>query len=351
LKSLLPAIFVLLACTSMGPKSLAAKDRAEVITEIAELISGAEGLRLDVHGASHDSHGYVGTYIYDNIFNAIHVSMLSRAPDVRATMATLNRHDRIRVWGRLLDLDSPQPHVSVDRIVIERKYAFPGEPHRPDVDWNALAKELEGLDTIVVEVHAIAEAGKLLVVEYKGYVFPIFNKDFSKQSESLSRQDFIKINFEIQSKPGRPIHFELVADERGQAIELLDSIAVKHGQGATLSGKLVMFPQSPSIRFNVFAIKVQGPKHLGRDLSRTYTIINFEDMELFAALREKLQTIWDDPANTQEGENCVFNDRNKLTNRCIVVEVTGTINHVDPNQANPQLLVNKIEDVKLVEQP
>ncbi len=345
-KSIFPAVFVLFACTSMGPNSHAAKDRAEVIAEIAELVASEGGIKLNVHGASHESRAYVGTYIYDNIFNAIHVSLLTKSPEVRATMATLTRHDSIRVWGELLDLDSPQPHLSISRIVIEKKYTFPGEAHRPEVDWNALAKELEGLESIVVEVHAIAEAGKLLVVEYKGYVFPIFNKNFSEQSKSLNRQDFVKIHFEIQTKPERPIHFELVAGEQGKAIELIDSIAAKHGQAAKLSGQLVMFPQSPSIRFNVFAIKVES----GHGLTRTFTIINFEDMELFAALREKLQKIWDDPANTR-GEGCVFNDRNKLTNKCVVVEVAGTINHVDPNQANPQLLVNKVDDVRQVEKP
>jgi len=327
-----------MACSSSP--SFAAKDRPTAIAELAEKVKSEQGLKLEIHGARHEAKTYVGTYVYDNVFNSVHVSILSRDPEVRKTMLTLVRHDVVRVWGEMLDLEAPQPHLSIKRMVIEKKYEFPGEAHRPEVDWNEVAKEVAGLNNIVVEVHAVAEEGKILVVEYKGYVFPIFTRDFAGEAKDLSRQDFARLHFKIQEEPGRPIHFELIPGPQAHAIELLDSISQQHGQVKTLKGELVLFPQSPSIRFNVFAVKVATDF----GIARTYTIINFDDMKLFEAIRNKIQAAWDEGVRENHND-CIFNDRNKLTNRCLEIEVRGKVNHVDPNQANPQMLIEKLDDV------
>jgi len=315
------------------------QNRDEAIKELSKKISSPEGLRIAIHGASHDSKMYVGRYIYDNIFNAVQVSLLTRDQGVKNVFATLTRHDVVRVWGRLLDFDAPQPHLGISKIVIEKSFEFPGEDHKRDVDWKAIARELLGEDQITVEIHTVQVGGSLLVVEYKGFVFPIFTKKFKEEAKDLNRQDFARIHFEIQEDPGKPIHLVLNEGPRGKAIELLDSISDQHGVQKTVTGKLIMFPQSPTIKFNVFAVKTQTDF----DIARTYTIINFEDFDLFMAVLAKLQKVWD--AN-KDLEDCVANDRNKLINKCIEIEVSGPINYVDPNQANPQVLIQRLEDVK-----
>jgi hypothetical protein len=331
-----------MACSSTPAVSYAAKDRPSAIAEVAEKVRSEQGLQIYIHGANHDARTYVGTYTYDSFFDSLHLSLLSRDPEVRKTMGTLIRHDLVRVWGELLELESPQPHLRITRMVVEKKFTFPGEAHRPEVDWAKLAKEVASLNNIVVEVHAVADEGKILVVEYKGFVFPLFTRDFAVEAKDLSRQDFVRIHFKIQEEPGRPIHFELVEGPQKHAIELLDSIAQQNGQVKSIKGDLVMFPENPGARipFNVFAIKVAT--EFG--IARTYTVVNFKDADFFKAIRTKLQSAWDDGARENHA-GCIFNDRNKLTNRCLEVEAHGTLNHVDPNQANPQVMVDKLDDL------
>lgn len=332
-----------LSCASSSQASSEAsanpRSREEIIAELAQKISSPEGVQLRIHGVNHEAKLYVGAYVYDNIFNEIQVSLLTRDSAVREAFTSLTRHDLVRVWGRVLNFDAPQPHLSISRIVVEKKYVFPGDEHKPDVDWESVARELQGKTEAVVMVHTIQMDGQLLVVEFKDQIFPIFNKEFPEQARSLNRQDVIRIHFAIQESPQKPIHLVLKANAQGVAIEQIDAISKQHGQSLNFEGALLLFPQSPIVKFNVFAIKVP----LENDLHRTYTLISFDDPELFKAIREKLQAAWD-----SGDASCVKNDRNKLINPCIRVRAKGVINHVDPNQANPQILPLRIEDVEVL---
>lgn len=328
-------LLFILACSSIS--SLTKAENPTPLEKFKNLAQSASGAGIEIHGANNESKLYVGIYIYDNIFNALHVSLLTRDPEIKKTLSTLTRHDNVRVWGNLLDIDSPQPHLNVTRLIVEKRYEFPGGQYHAPVDWASIGKELAQQDEALVEVHTVQDNGSLMVVEYKEHIFPIFTREFKKQAENLNRQDFIRIHYKIQETPHSPIHLELQAGPRGQAIELIDSIHAQHGKIQTLRGALVMFPKSPSIRFNVFAVKVD----VGNGFFRTYTLINFEDAELFKNIRSKLQKIWD-----ENETSCRFNDRNKLTNPCVEIEVTGSTNHVDANQANPQILLDKVENIR-----
>jgi hypothetical protein len=98
----------------------------------------------------------------------------------------------------------------------------------------------------------------------------------------------------------------------------------------------VLFPKSPQVKFNVFAIKVVYPNAL----SRTFTLVNFENQTLFEQIRDKSQKAWNDGS-----AKAVRNDRNKLENPKIIAEVKGTFNEVDPGQANPQVMIKNLEDL------
>lgn len=333
----------LMACTSIGqisaheaPKN--AQTQEDILEGLKTKLEGPSGLKLLAHGANNETKVYVGTYIYDNIFNALHVSLLSKVPAVQQAFQNLKRHDSIRVWGKMLDLDTPQPHLSIERLVVEKPYDFPGDKFQNETSWVELSKELSATNEIIAEVHAVQNSGELMVLEYKRHILPIFTRSFKSEAASLNRQDIVKVHFQIQDSPRKPIHLELMKGPSNQAIEVLDNINEQHGKQAKMSGELVFFPQGSVTSTNVFALKILA----SHGIYRTYTLVNFKDEKLFFAIRDKLQKAWDaaDPG-------CAYNDRNKYVNPCLTVTAKGTLNHVDQNQANPQILIDNVDDVEV----
>ena len=102
-----------------------------------------------------------------------------------------------------------------------------------------------------------------------------------------------------------------------------------------------MFPKSPEIQFNVFA--VQQPLPSG--LTRQYTLVNMVDPGVFSQIRAKLQKAWDSYPKSY------VNGRNKLVSTKIQVKASGVINDVDPSQANPQILLKSADDIQIIELP
>jgi superoxide dismutase len=100
-----------------------------------------------------------------------------------------------------------------------------------------------------------------------------------------------------------------------------------------------MFPKSPEIIFNVFAVLQEKTK----GFNRQFTIVNFEDMEAFKAAREKLQKAWDAHPNDY------VNGRNKLVSTKVRVRVKGIYNQVSVNQANPQVLIKSADDITIID--
>ncbi|MES2964955.1 MAG: hypothetical protein V4760_13780, partial [Bdellovibrionota bacterium] len=108
-----------------------------------------------------------------------------------------------------------------------------------------------------------------------------------------------------------------------------------HGKPAAVEGALIMFPQSPEIIFNVFAVEdasVPGIK-------RQFTLLNQDDPKVFKEIREKLQAAWD----LHPGAS--VNARNKLKSNKIRVSVKGTFQVIDANQANAQVLLKSANDI------
>ena len=59
----------------------------------------------------------------------------------------------------------------------------------------------------------------------------------------------------------------------------------------------------------------------------------------FKKIRDKLAQIWDSNSET------AILGRNMLINPQITLEVNGQVNIVSPEQANPQILLDKAEDI------
>jgi len=97
-----------------------------------------------------------------------------------------------------------------------------------------------------------------------------------------------------------------------------------------------MFPKSPMVMFPVFAIDVD----MGDGVLLPHTVLSFTDPELFKEARKKFQQEWDRHPET------VRQYRNKFINDGIEVSVSGTYNMIDPLQANPQIVIKALDDIK-----
>lgn len=305
-------------------------DLAEIEQKLHK--TGVEGW---VHGSVPDNKLYVFTYRNpNNFFDSIDMSLIPTDKTVAGVLETLKRHDKIRVKGSFLENPSPQKHIEVTSIEVIQKFNNPYNPDPYSYDTR-IPDDLLNHNEARVLVHAVGGNGNILVVEYGDAVLPIFVKN-SQLVKNLYRNDIINIKYSVLSEPQKPIHLRL--NERApQPVTIIESVIEKHGKPALVEGPLVLFPKSPGIMFNVFAVLEQ----LEGGLKRQYTLINFDSPEIFKAIREKLQTAWD-----QHPDNFV-NGRNKLTHTRIKITVSGIFNQVDQGQANVQILVNSADDIKI----
>jgi hypothetical protein len=310
----------------------------ELYEMFAEELASEQGVSVEIHGADHTNGLYVISYrpqsFFDYIIISIQADYLSpNFLDVKKQLATLQRHDFIQIKGAANPtVSSHQNHILIEELTILSKFS----PPMTDVDayehYTKLLKDVSDKTELIVKVHASLVDGKVFVVEYGDANIPIVVTDNS-QTQDLYRGDKVKIRFTVQSFPTSPVHFLLNPGPMG--LEVLDRIVEQHEQPQDRCGELVMFPKSPQVKFNVFALKTD----IGDNLFRTYTLINFEDIDLFLALRDKAQKAWDDHPET------AIAGRNYYINPNIKVCAKGLGNMIVPTQANPQIIVNDINDL------
>lgn len=200
---------------------------------------------------------------------------------------------------------------------------------------HATPNELMNSTEAVVAVHAINADGTSLMVEYRDFVVQVVINN-GALAKDLYRNDKIKIHFRPSQIEGRPLH--LILNEKVEKpIEMVDRLVDLHGKHATAEGCLVLFPQSPQINRDIYAlleVDAQG-------VMRTWTLTNFSSREVIDGISKNLGDFW------TENKGTAVNFRNKMLNTGIRVKATGTLNIVSPNQANPQILLSKIEDLQL----
>lgn len=296
------------------------------------------GLIGRIHGADSSSQLFVlSVREPTNFFNAQQFSVLTKDAGVRAKLSQVQRHDRVCVQGELIANPSPQNHILVKSIqVLETWSGLKGFPDYPRTA--SLPETLKERTSFVGKVHAIASGGKILVLEYQDLVVPVYVTS-TEQTQALYRGDIVRVAYQIQPWPQQPTHLNLNLDVE-QPLEVLDSMAAWNGRQERLVGHLVKFPQSPQIKFDVYAIEVET---LGVD--RYFTLVNFEDVNEFQRIRDKLTKIWDDHLET------VSTGRNLLRNPQVVLTVRGQANVASPEQANPQILLDSADDIQWVAQP
>ncbi|HHP7229332.1 MAG TPA: hypothetical protein ACFCUY_00560 [Xenococcaceae cyanobacterium] len=290
------------------------------------------GLIGRIHGGVTASQMYVMSVREpENFFKHREFSLLANEPKTSKILSQVNRHDLVCVQGSLIDNPSPQQHIAVKSLKILEKWS--GLADYPEYERElSLPTELINQDNLIAKVHAIYE--QILVIEYKEQVMPIFVQQ-NQYIQGLNRGDIIQLYYQVQAQPQQPTHL-ILNSAIEQPITVLDSIASWHEQPKTLTGKLVKFPQSPQIKFDVYGIEVTTQNY-----SRIFTLVNFTDINTFDQIRAKLATIWN---SNQEN---IIPGRNTLIEPNVIIKAKGTINFGSPQQANPQILVERVEDISL----
>ena len=291
------------------------------------------GLLGRVHGATDTAQMYVMSVREpENFFSHREFSLLTSDRQIIEQLSKLNRHDRICIQGEIIANPSPQKHIAVNSLEIIEPWTQPQgfAPYEYQADIPA---ELRDRHSFIGKVHAIGANGQVLVVEYQDRVIPLFVTE-TKYTQGLYRGDIVKLTYQIQQRPQQPVHLQLDTTV-AKPLEVIDAIAASNNLEQTLTGNLVKFPQSPQLKFDVYALEVDT-----NGIKRYFTLVNFEDITEFENIRQKLAKMWDDNASTAKS------GRNMLINPEVTLEASGTLNIVSPEQANPQILLNSADKVK-----
>jgi hypothetical protein len=320
----------------------AARDPSAVIDPdddagIAAALAG-DGLDGWMHGAAAASGLFVFTYRLPNdFFRYADFPMIPGSPEVARELAGLQRHDRLRVFGSL-EKKGPQRHVRVRRIEVLTRFSSGVDAPSYAHDTTTHAALLGGR-ALVGRVHGVDAEGKILVVELADKVVPVFVTR-PEHVRDLWRNDKIRLHYVIAEHPDRPIHLRL-DPAVSRPIEVLERVQAGHGQPIELEGDLVLFPRSPQIKFDIWALRV-----VDRDrVEREYTLVNFSDPELFKAIRDKLARGW------AAHPGAPVDARNKFIKQGLRVRARGVLNVISPAQANPQILLSSEGAVEVLGAP
>jgi hypothetical protein len=325
-----------LRLTSISLTVAALSACAPIPVQLERALGAGRAVEGEIHGAYADLDQYVFTYrAADDFFDYVEVSLLPATPEVAERLASLRRHDRVRIEGVRAENRSAQMHVEVSALEVVTKYeASPEMP--PYAHEASVPADLEGKDSELFLVHAVNAGGAILVVERGDVVVPVFVRR-PELTRDLARNDVVRLRYEIRRRPDTPVHLELADVE--QPVEVVSSVTALHGEPADVEGELVMFPRSPQVRFDVFAVLQALPG----GTQRQYTLVNFDDPARFTAIREKLAAAW-----TAAGPEAAVSGRNKLINTKVRVRARGTFNQIDPNQANAQIVLAGPEAIEIV---
>ena len=333
------ALMSLSALAQMDPQKCAeASTPTGINLDILETCLGGEGVLMEVHGAVPMGSLFVVTYRNPkNFFQSVNLSLIGGTRATRELIGTLKRHDFVLVKGNYADIRAPQKHILALKLDLVSRSAE--APASFEHDYQAVPADLLAMNHFIGKVHAVYGDGSILVVEYKDLVVPVYvQPEYVALTENLSRGDKVELSYVIQERPNQPVHLNL-DPAHAAPFKVLHQVTSDHGKQVTLTGKLIRFPASPQIIFPVFAINVD----MGDGIFLDHTILSFTDPDLFRAARELFQASWD---RHPQG---VRNFRNKFINDEITVTVSGTYNMIDPLQANPQVVIDKISDIQFEE--
>lgn len=303
--------------------------------EAIRLALRGPGLSGRVHGRlQEDSFAVLSLRTPEDFFNSLQINLVPVPGDenLLAQLKSLERHDSICIKGDLAVFGGDQLHAFVTRLFIEDEWQK-DYPQLPEYQYRA--PRIESLPTrgiVRVIVHAVSEG--LLVAEYGDRIVPLVVKG-GGLPQGLFRGDLIAAAYVMSLAPDRPPHLYLDTTA-AWPVRILKSAQREHGKILALEGQLALFPRSPQISRDIFALYF-----VDDGFDRNYTLVNFADPILFENIQSSLAEVW------SQYEEDVVRGRNSFRNPRIRLKVRGVGHVVSPNQANPQLLVEKLEDIEI----
>jgi hypothetical protein len=291
-----------------------------------------------VDGWVHGRLGNLAVFVFrekGDFFRYALFPMVSHIPAVRSELLTLKRHDKIHVKGEIIENGAPQKHIYVTELAVLERWDGGGGEAVPPYEYEAkVPEELMGRSDFIGKVHFAAQDGSMIVTEFKDVIVPVVG--IPGRANNLYRGDKIRLHYKVKKHPSRPAHLALDPEVK-EPVEVISHLKDIHGRQDCVEGLLIKFPKSPEVVFDVFAMQNTDSDFYTLD----YTLVNFEDQELFKAIRAKAAAAWN------AHPEAVVNGRNKLLNPNLHVRACGTLNVVSPSQANPQVLIQKIEDLTI----
>ncbi|MBY0404930.1 MAG: hypothetical protein K2X66_13605 [Cyanobacteria bacterium] len=329
-----------------------------------------QGLKGRIHAAIPSQNLYLFSYRNpQNFFDSIYCSVLAQSTGAKSVLTTLHRNDGVILKGSQILFNNQQPHLLVESV---EPYDFYAPSSNPLIfPQNATEKPIENpslqnsISSSPIKpqpgyflVHAVLEDGHIVVLESNNreiQMLPIKKRSpLLKYTRSLWRGDEIFIpSYAPLSFPPHPTHLKITGSLKHpeKAIQIIDRIQKKHHKKITVEGRLILFPKSPLINRDVWAIECFEPQPL-KTLSvvnttspqfppRYFSLVNFETQGLQSKIDEKLKTIWqNDPSQVEDL-------RHKYGKQNLFIKVSGRFNIVDSNQANAQLVITDLNEMSL----
>lgn len=301
--------------------------------ELSDKLAG-EGLGGWVHGGVESQSMFVFTWRKPgNFFVNVNLPVTSSDSSIMEKIKKLRRHDRLVIKGKFIENNAPIRHINVSEIVEIVEWKGIGS----DIDYDYktdLPADVLSKTSLKGKVHAVANGGSVLVMEYGDRVFPVLSKN-PDLTKGLYRNDKIELLYKVLDVGAETKHL-LVDLEKTEPVCILEKTVVGHGEPLEVSGPLVFFPKSPQITRNIYAIRTEDTDQV----KRNYVVVNFTDINLFNAITAKMNEVW------EENEETAEYDRNKFINRKVIVKVKGTKNVISQKQANPQVLIDSMDDLE-----
>ena len=311
-------------------------------------LAGDDGLVGWIHGSVPRYKQFLFTYRKEDpndpmaFFKSEQFSLSGATPEIWASFASLKRHDKVRLKGKVLGNRSPIKHLTISSIEVLKKYANPTEnPYSFDASKLADVTRFN----VFGQVHAVVsseDAGYAMVIERDNFMMPVAvmtqHEDLAKK---LFKGDIVSVDIKVvPGKAGRPPHF-MTDGDKPNALKIIDPLVNCHGVNRTVEGHLVKFNKSPAINTDVYAVRIIDGNGIARNMT-LFPGVSAEDpkfSEIFMAVKSKAEKAWND---STEAPSVVRNYNEK---KSIKVTVRGMINVVSTEQANAQVYIMSADNV------
>jgi hypothetical protein len=325
-----------------GKSEAPSKAKPKHVTDFYELVDwsylqkalSGTGISGRIHGAVPELNQYI-IVLGQDLAAAVELPIYTHDPKVAEQMKKLHRNDLVTIKGKVVKR-SPINHLAVTALEVNEpfKTTFSGPHEKVEAK---LPPELVDGSEIIATIHAAPRHGKVLVLDYKGRVLPLFLPEEGYDlTNEICRGDKVRIQYFYREMPeGVPPHLELDLSAQNP-IDDFDKMLDQDEREVELEGLLTLHERNPVVTVDVFGLQVTDK--LG--LTRIYFIMNFDP-----EVRGKLQKLW------EENRGSLIVGRNLEYNPKIRLKITGTVSSIrmfSSRQGNPQLYFDSWQAVTVL---